>query len=321
MNAIQNALQSAGPQAAHIEQLWWLTLAVCAIAFVPVLAALAWSLWRAPRATEATPPDTAIVSQPERKAKRLVVSAVVASAVGLLLLLVASVRTDRALAQLPLEGALAIKVTGHQWWWDVAYDDPDPSKTFSTANEIYIPVGRPVVITLLSDDVIHSFWIPNLHGKKDLIPGQTATMQLRADHAGTWRGQCAEFCGFQHAFMAFTVTALEPARFDAWRQAQLAPAPEPANEKVKRGRDLFLSGSCMLCHAVAGTPASAHKAPDLTHVASRRTLAAGTVANTPQNLAAWIADPQKIKPGVNMPAHHIPGEDLDALVTWLETLR
>ncbi|HWH39208.1 MAG TPA: cytochrome c oxidase subunit II [Usitatibacter sp.] len=321
MNAIQNALQSAGPQAAQIEQLWWLTLAVCAIAFVPTLGALLWSLWRAPRATEATPADTAIVSQPERRTRSVVVSAVVISGIGLAFLLLASVRTDHALAQLPLEDALNIQVTGHQWWWDIRYDDPDPSKIFSTANEIYIPVGRPVVITLLSDDVIHSLWVPNLHGKKDLIPGQTATMQIRADKAGTYRGQCAEFCGLQHAFMAFTVTALPAADFDAWRAAQLEPAAQPTDEKAKRGEQLFTSGSCMMCHAIQGTTANARMAPNLTHVASRRTLAAGTVANTPQNLAAWITDPQKIKPGVNMPAHHLPGGDLDALVTYLGTLK
>jgi len=321
MNAIQHALESAGPQAAHIEQLWWLTVAICALVFVPLMAVYLWTLWRAPRATEATPPDVAVVSDPETRPKRLVIAALVIVAFGLLVLLVGSVRTDRALAKLPLEGAINVRVVGHQWWWDVQYDDADPTKGFGTANEIYIPVGRPVVLTLQSDDVIHSLWIPNLHGKKDLIPGRTATMTLRADKPGKFRAQCAEFCGLQHAFMALVVNALPQAEYARWHDAQLRPAAEPGDDRQKRGRELFLSGSCMLCHAIQGTAANARKAPDLTHIASRETLAAGTLRNTPENLASWIADPSKFKPGVNMPAHRLPRDELDALVAYLGALK
>lgn len=321
MNPVQRVLDAAGPQAAHIEQLWWFTVAICTIVFVPLMAVYLWTLWRTPRATEATPPDTAIVAAPERRATRVVVAAVVLSAIGLSALLVASVRTDRALSQLSLDGAIHINVTGNQWWWDVQYDDPDPLKIFNTANEIYIPVAKPVVITLLSGDVIHSLWIPNLHGKRDLIPGHTLTMALQADKPGTYRAQCAEFCGLQHAFMALTVHALPQADYDKWHDAQLEPAPEPADDRAKRGRDLFLSGSCMMCHAIQGTTANARHAPDLTHIASRDTLAAGTLPNTPQNLAAWIREPSRFKPGVNMPAHRVASEDLDALVAYLETLK
>jgi cytochrome c oxidase subunit 2 len=229
--------------------------------------------------------------------------------------------TDRALAHLPLQDALPIRVTAHQWWWEVLYDDPQPGRIFSTANEIHVPVGRPVVVTLLADDVIHSFWVPSLHGKKDLIPGRTNVIEFRADQPGTYRGFCAEFCGLQHAFMSFDVVAMPPQEFDAWAQHQREPAPEPADASARRGRELFLSGSCMLCHAVHGTPANARKAPDLTHVATRERLAAGRIPNTPQDLAAWIADPQKIKPGVNMPAHPLPPDDLQALVAYLGTLK
>jgi cytochrome c oxidase subunit II len=321
MNAVQHALESAGPQAAHIEQLWWLTVAICALVFVPLMAVYLWTLWRAPRATEGTPPDVAVVSDPETRPKRLVIAALVIVAFGLLVLLVGSVRTDRALASLPLEGAINIKVVGHQWWWDVQYDDADPTKSFGTANEIHIPVGRPVVLTLQSDDVIHSLWIPNLHGKKDLIPGRTATMTLRADKPGKFRAQCAEFCGLQHAFMALVVNALPQAEYDRWRDAQSKPAPEPGDDRQKRGRELFLSGSCMLCHAIQGTTANARKAPDLTHVASRQRLGAGRFVNTPDDLARWITDPQKMKAGVNMPAHPLPEADLKALVAYLGTLK
>jgi cytochrome c oxidase subunit 2 len=177
------------------------------------------------------------------------------------------------------------------------------------------------VLTLQADDVIHSFWVPSIDGKKDLIPGRTATLRFRVDQPGEYRGQCAEYCGLEHAYMAIDIVALPPAQFDAWRAAQLRPAPEPLDDVAKHGRDLFLSGSCMLCHAVRGTTANGRKAPDLTHVASRTEIAAGLLPNTPQALAEWIHDPQAIKPGVNMPAHLLAQADLDALVAYLETLK
>jgi cytochrome c oxidase subunit 2 len=321
MSPWQHALQPAGPQAAHIASLWWLTLAICCVVFLAVMVALAWAVWRAPRATAVTPADVGESHQAETGAKWSVIGAAAASAVGLLVLLVASVLTDRALAQLPLDNAVNIEITAHQWWWEVLYDDAEPSRIFSTANEIYIPVGRPVQVTLKSDDVIHSFWVPNLHGKKDLIPGRTATLQLRADKAGTYRGQCAEFCGLQHAFMAFYVKAVPTGEFDRWMEQQRKPANDPSGEREKRGRELFLSGSCMMCHAIQGTPANARKAPDLTHLASRETLAAGRLPNTPDQLSAWIADPQQFKPGVNMPAHRVATADLEALTAYLGTLK
>lgn len=318
--SMQDVLQPAGPQAAHISELWWLTLAICAVAFVAVFGAFVFSLWRAPRATEKTPPDVTSLASPERRARLAVTAGVAASVVGLVVLLVASIFTDRALAGLDLRDALHVEVTARQWWWSLHYDDPTPDRAFTTANELHIPVGRPVILSLKSDDVIHSFWVPNLAGKKDLIPGHTATLHLRADRAGTYRGQCAEFCGMQHAFMAFLVVAEPPEKFESWAQAQRAPAAEPVGV-AQRGRELFLSGPCMLCHAIQGTTAGARKGPDLTHVAGRATLAAGTIPNTRSHLAAWILDPQKIKPGVNMPAHPLAAPDLEALLAYLESLR
>jgi cytochrome c oxidase subunit 2 len=319
--ASQHVLEPAGPQAAEIAGLWWLTFAICAVVFVAVLAAFLYSLWRAPRADAATPPDLSSLEAPEPGARFSVVSGVAISIVGLTAILAASIAADRALVGLDLHDALHVEVTAHQWWWNLHYDDPQTDRAFTTANELHIPVGRPVIVTLKSDDVIHSFWVPNLAGKKDLIPGYTSTLQLRADQAGTYRGQCAEFCGLQHAFMAFVVVAEPAEKFDAWVEAQRQPAAQPSGDDEKRGRELFLSGPCMLCHAVRGTPAGARKAPDLTHVASRQTLAAGTIANTPSNLAAWILDPHKIKPGVNMPAHPLAADDLRALLAYLESLR
>ena len=233
----------------------------------------------------------------------------------------ASALTDRALARLPLDDALAIRVIAHQWWWEVVYEDPRPDQVFTTANELVVPVGRPIVVTLQADDVIHSFWVPNLHGKKDLIPGRTSKIEFRADRAGRFVGRCAEFCGLQHAFMAYDVVVLPAQRYAEWAAHQRASAAEPQEARALRGRELFLTGSCMLCHAVQGTSAHGQRAPDLTHFASRAHIGAGRIANTPQALAQWIEDPQKLKPGVNMPSHFLPPDDLAALVAYLETLR
>jgi cytochrome c oxidase subunit 2 len=318
---MNDVLNAAGPQAAWIGKLWWLTLWLCVAVFVALMAALAWALWRARRPAGPAPQPASPSAGAERLARRWVGAAVGLSTLLLTGLLAASVLTDRKLATLPLDGALQLRVTAHQWWWEVEYDDPRPDRVFRTANEIVIPVGRPVVITLLADDVIHSFWVPNLHGKKDMIPGRVATTQLRADRAGTYVGRCAEYCGLQHAFMAYDVVALPPERFAAWQEHQLTPAPEPVGAAARRGRELFQTGSCMLCHAVLGTSANARRAPDLTHFASRAHIGAGRIANTPQALAQWIEDPHKLKPGVNMPAHLLAREDLAALVEYLETLR
>ena len=321
MNELHDALQPAGPVAAHIAELWWLTVAICAIVFVAVLVALAIALRRAPRGDASSPPDLAALGGPEPRTQRTVSIAVALSIAGLLALLAASVAADRALAHAPNDNALHIEVVGHQWWWDVTYDDPQPSRQFRTANEIHIPVHRPVILSLTSSDVIHSFWVPSLAGKKDLIPGHTLTLQLEADRPGVYRGQCAEFCGLQHAFMGFEVVADSAEAYAAWSDAQRKPASPPSGGAALQGHDLFLSGTCMMCHAVAGTTAGARTAPDLTHVATRKWLAAGTIPNDPGHLSAWIQDPGRFKPGVQMPAHHVSPGELDALVAYLETLR
>jgi cytochrome c oxidase subunit 2 len=318
--AEQRVLDPAGPQAEHIAGLWHLTLGVCLFVFVAVLAALIYALWRAPRAPASSDPDLRKAPRAEAGPSRAVLGAVISACALLLFLIVASVFTERALAHLSYRNALHIEVTANQWWWEARYDDAQASNVFTTANEIHIPVGRPVVLTLKSSDVIHSFWVPNLHGKKDLIPGRTATLHLQADKAGTYRGQCAEFCGYQHTFMAFLVIAEPPERYEAWAVRQRAPAAEPAGSRELRGKELFLTTNCVMCHTIEGTGANARKGPDLTHLALRETLAAGTLRNTPEDLRSWIRDPQAHKPGANMPASNLAPQDIEALVAYLRGL-
>jgi cytochrome c oxidase subunit 2 len=318
---VHDALQAFGPQAAHVVDLWRLFLFICTGVFALVMAALVYALWRAPRLRSQEPPDLSTVNRPEPGPRRSVAAAVTAVVLLLLVLLAASVFTDRALARLPLKDAVNIEVVAHQWWWTVKYVDGPVSESFQTANEIHVPVGRPVVVKLNSDDVIHSLWIPSLSGKKDLIPGRTAVMAFQADHPGLYRGQCAEFCGFQHAFMAFDVHAHPPAEYEVWRRQQLATPPPPTDAQLQRGQALVESVSCAMCHAVQGTLAQGRRGPDLTHLASRRSIAAGTLPNTPANLASWILDPQRHKPGANMPATPLSAEDLAAIVAYLGSLK
>jgi cytochrome c oxidase subunit 2 len=214
---------------------------------------------------------------------------------------------------------LTLEVTGWQWWWSVRYRSAEPARIFTAANEIHIPVGRPVRIELTSHDVIHSFWIPHLGGKMDVIPGQTNVMWLQADHAGTYRGQCAEYCGAQHAHMAMYVVADTPQDYLAWLRGQLADAAPPRSQAVRHGEESFVA-HCAACHAVRGTSAGGILGPDLTHLMSRRTIAAGLLPNTPGNLAAWIADAQALKPGSRMPTLALSGPDLSAVVSYLQTL-
>lgn len=212
-----------------------------------------------------------------------------------------------------------IIVTGHQWWWEVRYSG---AETFTTANEIHIPVGRPVIVGLRSADVIHSFWVPKLHGKVDLIPGQTNYVRVEADRAGTFQGECAEFCGEQHAHMRLMVVAQQPDEYQRWLSQMRADAVEPTDPVAKHGQDVFLSQACALCHTIRGTLAQGVTGPDLTHIGSHHTLAGGELPNTPGNLAAWVTSAQNLKPGVKMPnISTLDGQDLRALVTYLESLK
>ncbi|MEO7010613.1 MAG: cytochrome c oxidase subunit II [Caldimonas sp.] len=214
---------------------------------------------------------------------------------------------------------LTLQVDASQWWWNVRYKSAESDRILTTANEIHIPVGQPVRVELTSHDVIHSFWVPQLGGKMDVIPGQTNVMWLQADKPGTYRGQCGEYCGAQHAHMAMLVVAESPQEFLVWTRAQLHEAAVPTTDPVRRGQQAFLA-NCAACHAVRGTEAGGILGPDLTHLMSRRTIAAGMLPNSPGNLAAWIADAPALKPGTRMPALTLSGPDLAAVMTYLETL-
>jgi cytochrome c oxidase subunit II len=209
-----------------------------------------------------------------------------------------------------------IHIAGRQWWWQVRY-----ANGAYTANEIHIPTGQLLSVWLEDADVIHDFWVPQLGPKIDIVPGRLNALWLRADHPGRYLGACAEYCGRQHAWMLIRVIAQPPDEFASWLAAQAVAAPHPSNPDAERGARLFTERTCINCHAIAGTTADARVGPDLTHIASRETLGAGILANTPQNLADWIADPQRIKPGILMPALKLSPDEVRAIAAYLETLR
>jgi cytochrome c oxidase subunit 2 len=319
----QSALDPAGPHAARIGRLWWLMFYVELGVFLLVGAAVLVAAFRKrkERKKASDEPDTSPEPKREQRMTRVVTGGIIATALILFVFLVGSFYTGRALYSPADDRALSIKVTGHQWWWDVEYDAVPASDTVHTANEIHIPVGQLVKLRLTSSDVIHSLWVPNLNGKKDLIPGHEIVLTFQADREGEFRGQCAEYCGYQHAHMAFKVIAEAPEKFYEWMNRQRAPAAEPANEAEARGREVFLKGPCVMCHSIRGTDAGGRVGPELTHLKSRTTIAAATLPNTRGHLAGWVTNSQEIKPGNQMPPVPLEPEELQALLAYLESLK
>ncbi|QFU17501.1 cytochrome c oxidase subunit II [Microvirga thermotolerans] len=313
----QSALDPHGPGARSLETLFWIFLAVLATVWALTMLGLIASL-RARRSAEADP----LSDDPGTEAGmgRAVTLLVALTALTVLALTGISYAYQKRFGD-KREDVLTIKVTGHQWWWQIDYEDAQANRSFTTANEIHIPVGEPVRLKLESSDVIHSFWVPSLMGKMDNIPGRQNVIEMQADREGIYRGQCAEFCGWQHAHMSMLIVAKPKSEFDAWRDRQIASAAPPADDERRRGEQVFLTSPCIMCHSVRGTSAGGKVGPDLTHVGSRLTLAAGTLQNTRGNLAAWIVDPQRIKPGTNMPLIQVEPQDLNALVSYLEGLK
>jgi cytochrome c oxidase subunit 2 len=216
---------------------------------------------------------------------------------------------------------LSVDVTGHLYWWAVSYQRADGRPGLASANELRLPVGEPVELHLRANDVIHSFWVPSLAGKTDMIPGRTNRMVIQADRPGVYRGQCAEFCGLQHALMAFDVIAMSRAEFDAWLTHAAQPAPDPQTPELREGRDLFTNLGCGACHAVRGL-ADGGLGPDLTRVGARRTIGAGAFPGGVGNIAAWIASAQHLKPGSAMPSYdQLDGPQLRSLAAYMESLK
>jgi cytochrome c oxidase subunit 2 len=311
---IQSALEPAGRHAAEIGHLWNLFLGVTAVIYVLVMIALLLAIVHK-RRMEPDEPER------QRSALKAVSIATGISVIILFSLLISSIFTTRGIANEQTPGQTQMILTGHQWWWQIEYDNVDQSKRFQTANELTLPVHTPINIHLRSSDVIHSFWVPNLNGKRDLIPRRDATINLNADRVGVYRGQCAEFCGQQHAKMAFWVNVVSPGDYDRWLHAQEAPSRIPSTSSQRKGMDVFMNSPCPLCHTIRGTNASGSTAPDLTHFASRRSIAAATVPNRRGFLAGWILDPQHLKPGNNMPPMVMEQGDLEPLLDYLESLQ
>jgi cytochrome c oxidase subunit II len=312
--ARQSALNPVSEHAEDIAVLWWIFFTGATAIFVAVMFLLGIGLWRARNREESGLSHAA--------SRNLVIAAGVAIPLAILVTLVGgSLFLGRSVAAKPPDNALRISITGWMWWWEVEYLDQAGQPIATTANELHIPVGQPVELLLTSADVIHSFWVPPLHGKTDLLPGDINRIWFTADKPGTYRGQCAEFCGLQHARMAFLVIAESQAAFRTWLAQQAEPAAAPESTQLQQGLDVFLTSGCATCHTVRGTPASGDLAPDLTHLATRRTLAALTIPNTRGHLGGWISDPHGVKPGVFMPRTLLAPEELTALTAYLESLR
>ncbi len=297
---MESTLSPHGPAASEIAELSWVLFAGGGAIFLLVLAAIAYALW-------ATPARRAWLAR-----ERFVVAAGIAFPVVMLSALLFYVYLGGERIGAGTKPEVRIEVTGEQWWWRVHYLDAAGKAEFETANEIRIPAGQAVELTLRSADVIHSFWVPSLAGKIDMIPGRANRLTLTATAQGTYRGQCAEFCGGPHALMALHVVAQAPGDFQAWREQQRRPAAS--------GHALFRE-RCAACHAVRGTDAAGTRGPDLTHVASRLFIAAGTLPNTPAGMAGWLADSQHAKPGNLMPAMRLGAAELQSIAAYLATLK
>ena len=313
----QNSLAPESHQAKDIASLFWWMMGGAWIGLGLVVFLLVWS-WKR-RRRRGFGSDTEGMKPGEKVSVTVVVSlGIVTPIVLIATLFVISDLFVMRTTEAPAANAtrLTVEVIGHDWWWEARY----PGTPAIVANEIHIPARTPVRISVGSNDVIHSFWVPQLNRKIDTIPGQANSIELYADRPGRYRGQCAEFCGLQHAHMALWIVADPPAVFRRWLAQQSKPAAAPTSALARRGEQVFLNGPCSSCHTIRGTSAQGYVGPDLTHVASRTSLAALTIPNTPAELAAWITDSQSIKPGNQMPDVNLPPAQLSAVVAYLEGL-
>lgn len=313
-----NYLRGYGDKADPVVSLTWgvLIISIAVIAIVALL--LAGAIWRRPGIAAGEPGVRLAVSRPEGGIGWITVGV----GISTLVLLFTVIWTMVVLAKVASPATrppVTIEVTGRQWWWQVRYLSGDPSRIFLTANEIHIPTGVPVRFELIGGDVIHSFWVPALSGKTDTVPGQTNETWMEARVAGVYRGQCTEYCGVEHAKMSLVLVAQSPGDFEAWWTHQLQSPAAPAARDASAGQAEF-TVHCGSCHAVRGTDAAGILGPDLSHLMTRSTIAAGTLANNPANLARWIEDPQAVKPGAMMQPPELAQAELADIGAYLKTL-
>ena len=315
---LQNTLDPAGPAARDISSLTWIIyIMFCSVALI-MWALLLWVVLRRRGTLAEHEPIDVGGGQDWIITGGFIIPFVILATVFILGL--------HTLSAFPVNDNISqakpeIRVTGHQWWWEIDYLSGPVDQHFKTANEIHIPVGKPVDIELMTADVIHSFWVPQLHGKEDLIPGQPNLIRIQADQPGIYHGQCAEYCGAQHANMRLLVIADDAAAYQSWLQSQLADALDPVNDEERAGQRLFMGRPCALCHTIRGTDAHGMVGPDLTHLASRRGIAANMLVNNEANLEAWVTHAQSLKPGCRMPnITQFSGGEARTLMSYLQSL-
>lgn len=301
----QSALDPAGTGAERIASLWWTMAIIGGLIWAIIVSLTLYAIRAAPERTH-----------PRRDARRFILGGTAATIAILTVLLIVGLRLMPELLATP-DDALHVEVSGEEFWWRFVY----AADTIETANELRLPAGRAAVLHLETADVIHSFWVPSLAGKVDLLPGRTTRLVLEPTRPGRYRGTCAEFCGLSHAFMGFTVVVVDSAAFAAWLERQAAPASAPADERSARGREAFLEHGCGACHTIRGTEAAGRLGPDLTHVGSRDRIGAGRLPNDADGFARWIGNAPGLKPGAHMPAFGmLPDDDLRALASYLDGL-
>ena len=309
-----SVLDPHSPEARRISNLFWLMLVMATFVYFAVVALVLLALRKRGQAAGPGAPDD--TPEGRRRTNRfIIVGGLAIPIVILTIVALATVGTTKALET--EQGVIHVRIDAEQFWWRLIY----PDNNVVSANEIHVPVGRSVELTLRSDNVIHSVWVPQLQGKTDVVPGQTNRMTFTAEAPGEYRGQCAEFCGIAHALMAFVVIAQPEQDYNQWLRDNAATPAAPTDAQAKAGQQVFVNGSCAGCHAVAGTSANATFGPDLTHFGSRRTIAALTLPNDPDHLAQWLAHTQRVKPGALMPNIDLTTGQVNQLVAYLEQLK
>ena len=317
---VPSPLNPQGPAATHLANLWWVMLGFGSTVFLLVVVLLFAAILRRRRATSETTPEHI---RPDEGRNWPILGGILLPLIVIGIIFGYNIYTLAAVENPSVKPEVQIEVVGRRWWWEVKY----PEDGVTTANEIHIPVGVPVEIKLQTADVIHSFWVPELHGKMDLIPTRINKIVIQADQPGVYRGECAEFCGLQHAHMGLMVVAQSQADYDSWVSAQQQPAAEPTDPTAVQGQQVFVSTGCVFCHTVRGLEdkdidrSSVDLGPDLTHLDSRLTIAGASLEKNKGNLAGWIIDAQHVKPGSLMPQmNNIGSEQLQALLAYLESL-